>query len=313
MELPTAIGIGALLLGGAWVLGRRAALASGPQAGSGTDPCAGLTGDAKTACQAIQIGAGVINTLKGQGVDFGILGGDERDPHAGEADQNIALNGKVTKSIPAEILAAAKGGAAEGFWRNYLRPIAWFVAPHLQYANGCVPFKDAAGWSKCAQGTHEMIRWEIVGDPNSNGLFARVLGDTAKNEPINGGCWSNVGNGGAGCDPLTFPVDHLDAASFAYPRPAKSCPAGYELWWVGGVATCLPPCPAGASRADTNTSPARGGPRTVDQRLGPPGCIGAGPTVDRNGQPLAAGGSPAPRASGSVPTRTGGTGRDHRT
>lgn len=233
METGTAIGLGALLLGGVYAYSRLKAKQQAPSGGK--DPCDALTGDAKTACQALTTGQKVLQGISDTvGVHFGPALGVDDNPHRNDSADNQALNGKVTRSIPKPMIDEL-GEAPHNWW--VVEPLRWFTAGDLQYANGCVPFGDHPGWSKCAPGTHDLRAFDHGAGAIVTGFGHNDLDE--KITPVRPDCWSGVGDGRLGCDPLTFKVEGYDYYEQHFPLPAKP---GFDRWWFKGEPKYFPAC-----------------------------------------------------------------------
>jgi hypothetical protein len=215
-----------------------------------SDPCAGLSGDALTACQALQLAPEVAQGLEDAGVNLGALNlllGGSNNPHRNDSADNVKLNGAIKRAIPKAMIDQLGEKSSADAW--VYEPLRYFTAPDLEYANGCIPYGDHPGFAKCAPGTHDLRNFdrgagEIVDSWDWNGN--QISG--AKS-PVRPDCFSGVGDGRVGCDPLSFPVDNTQmdsgpAAFYAahFPLPAKP---GFDRWWWKGVPTYFPTCPGG--------------------------------------------------------------------
>jgi len=137
-ETIIALGIGAVVVGGAVVLARRARAAE-----EESDICDSFEGNAKTACQAAKGALGVLGAINK------LLSG----PNFAAIDKkNKELNGPVDVSATEWIAATfchTQVGDAGG------SPVMPGAA--LRFANGCVPIDGHPDMAKCAPGTKSIV------------------------------------------------------------------------------------------------------------------------------------------------------------
>lgn len=156
------LGLGALLI----YIDRKKAAAAPPQ-----DPCAGLSGDAKTACEAAQLAWGLVQQLPNP---FN-TGADNLKRQNAATAKNKQLNGGAIKTP-----------------NNQGSFVAGLMGDAIEYVNGCQPFhsgvwgenqQGATGWKKCAPGTIDMWQasFDTSGCDSHNGYSCD---DSAARAPV---------------------------------------------------------------------------------------------------------------------------------
>lgn len=178
----THILIGAGIAGGAILLVRRIRAQQTPTPPAPSpeqDKCAA----AAAAAERLQPGAGAMAYAACKGLGGlldSIAGANNKDEkHANETARrdaiNKQLNGAVKLAAPGTPGGAdvsvrpgvtGSGELAEGYWYDedgkYIRRYGSHVRGSVvEFENGCQPFRDAPGWSKCAPGTLSMWAEDI--------------------------------------------------------------------------------------------------------------------------------------------------------
>ena len=214
--IALAVGGGGLLYLAVRALAKRNAPQSDAPA---NDPCASLSGDAKTACEVATSAWDIVNSIA-----------------TNKSADNVKLNGAITERVPADFQAVYPCWADEqgdcGFDLNTGRTNAIDNAPashlDLRYENGCVPYAGHPDFAKCAPGTADLTNHDAP-------------------HPVDLSAIDTAGPG----DLLTFVWSQNKAAQLAaradfFGKPAptfpKTCAAGETRAFVQGKAVCLPSC-----------------------------------------------------------------------
>lgn len=219
------------------------------------------------------------------------------NPFETTAAHNSRLNGPAKKAAHPSLHAQTQ-------WIAYGAGDSEIGLGVLEYENGCVPFPEAPGWERCADGTRPQCKPDELG-------VADVY-STACNR---------IGQGGGGSDPITRrhrTREEMDVEYQAFQRnPAAyrgsgaapnaplwkpfplDCPAGAEKWWVKGEPKCLPACAPGSARTEGREADHREGADGV------PHCWSTDVTVpppSSGPRPPSGGVSPFERVRRSFPT-----------
>lgn len=157
----------------------------------------------------------------------GLLDAVQTDSRADKERHNNELNGEVDLRAHASMpivksgtphANVGRGGASQDF--TLLGDQGYAISPDarvLRYKNGCVPYKSAAGWSDCVEGTKDISPL------------------TRKPHVLSGDPWDDKDEWGTH-DPTT--LQHKASAG-PFPLPV---PAGSSGWWHMGTPVV---CPAG--------------------------------------------------------------------